>query len=179
MDIARHVKPQRALFTTFTLSLTWFEAYCLPLLVNYCERVTLLVHANQAYKPDEGLSGRYPGRYFRIAPVAMPHSSFFHPKIAYLQSSDGPDTLVVGSGNLTYPGQGGSLEVIDAVNSDKHPLVFEEFAAFVETFLADRPLFLQETRNSLFEFATRAREVAAGATKEARSAQRTVWFVTR
>ncbi|MFM0173655.1 hypothetical protein PQR33_30505 [Paraburkholderia sediminicola] len=175
-DLLKQVRPERALFTTFTLSLNWFESYCLPLLkADGCNQIDLLVDLREGCKLGAETTSAYAGNAFRITTVAMNGSGIFHPKLAYLQSED-VDTLVVGSGNLTHPGQGGNLEVIDAVTSDEHPLVFEEFARFVDVFLT-RPGVSVETVHVLREYSVRAKHVASLATPERRSAERTVWFV--
>jgi hypothetical protein len=176
MDMLGHVKPERALFTTFTLSLNWFESYCLPILkAEGCDQIDLLVDSREDYKLGSETTSAYAGNAFRITSVFMNGAGIFHPKLAYLQSEN-VDTLVVGSGNLTPPGQGGSLEVIDAVNSDEHPLVFEEFAQFIDIFVK-RPGLSEMTVSVLRQYSARARHVASLATSEQRAQARTVWLV--
>ena len=175
-DLLKTVKPERALFTTFTLSLSWFEAFCLPILrVEGCEQIDLFVDSREAYKLGAETNSAYAGTAFRIVSVRMNQAGFFHPKIAYLQGAD-DDTLVVGSGNLTQPGQGGNLEVIDAVNASQHPHVFEEFAEFAELF-ARRPSLLPHTVSTLKDYAKRAREMAAKAPAPVRNGLRSAWLV--
>lgn len=175
-DLLKNVKPERALFTTFTLSLSWFEAFCLPILrVEGCEQIDLFVDSREAYKLGAETTSAYAGTAFRIVSVRMNQAGFFHPKIAYLQGAD-DDTLVVGSGNLTQPGQGGNLEVIDAVNASQHPHVFEEFAEFVELF-ARRPGLSPHAAATLKQYAKRAREIAARAPASVRNGPRSAWLV--
>ncbi|WP_124453731.1 hypothetical protein [Burkholderia sp. Bp8992] len=175
-DLLKAVKPERALLTTFTLSLSWFEAFCLPILrVEGCEQIDLFVDSREACKLGAETTSAYAGTAFRIVSVHMNKAGFFHPKIAYLQGAD-DDTLVVGSGNLTQPGQGGNLEVIDAVNASQHPQVFEEFADFAELF-ARRPGLSPHTVTVLKQYAKRAREVAAKAPASVRNGPRSAWLV--
>jgi hypothetical protein len=175
-DLLRAVKPERALFTTFTLSLNWFESYCLPILkMEGCNQIDLLVDSREACRLGEETTSAYAGNAFRITSVYMNGSGIFHPKLAYLQG-ESDDTLVVGSGNLTHPGQGGSLEVIDAVNAQEHPAVFTEFAGFLELFMTRKGLS-ESTRLVLTQYAGRARMAASRASDEAHQAPRTVWLI--
>lgn len=175
-DLLKAVKPERALFTTFTLSLSWFEAFCLPILrVEGCEQIDLLVDSREACKLGAETTSAYAGNAFRVVPVYMNKAGIFHPKIAYLQAAE-DDTLVVGSGNLTQPGQGGSLEVIDAVSASQHPGVFEEFADFADTF-ARRAGLSEQTVTILKQYAKRARAAAARAPASVRNGPRSAWLI--
>ena len=175
-DLLRTVKPERALFTTFTLSLSWFEAFCLPILkLEGCEQIDLFVDSREACKLGAETTSAYAGTAFRIVSVHMNKAGFFHPKIAYLQGEN-DDTLVIGSGNLTQPGQGGNLEVIDAVNASQHPQVFEEFADFAELF-ARRPGLSPHSVSILKQYAKRAREMTAKAAASVRNGPRSAWLV--
>ncbi|MBC8737173.1 hypothetical protein F6X40_10170 [Paraburkholderia sp. UCT31] len=175
-DLLKAVRPERALFTTFTLSLNWFESFCLPLLkLEGCEHIDLLVDSREACKLSAETSSAYAGNTYRVMPVYMNNSGIFHPKVAYLQGTD-DDTLVVGSGNLTAPGQGGNLEVIDAVNAADHPHVFEQFATFLDLF-AKRPGLAEDTLAVLRTYALRARYAAARASEEVRAAAPTAWLI--
>jgi len=175
-DVLKAAKPERALFTTFTLSLNWFEAFCLPILkLEGCEQIDLFVDSREACKLGSETTSAYAGTAFRIVAVHMEKAGFFHPKIAYLQGEN-DDTLVIGSGNLTQPGQGGNLEVIDAVNALQHPQVFEEFAHFAELFARQPGLSLRSV-SILKQYAKRARTMAARAPAAARNGPRSAWLV--
>ncbi|WP_144410064.1 hypothetical protein [Cupriavidus basilensis] len=174
-ELLKAVQPERVLFTTFTLSLNWFESFCLPVLkMEGCDQIDLFVDSREACKLGNETSSAYAGNAYRVVPIYN-KGGFFHPKIAYLQGEE-TDTLVVGSGNLTFPGQGGNLEVIDAVSARQHPYVFEEFASFAEA-LAQRPDLASETVSVLQHYAQRARHVASLAPAEGRTSPRTAWLV--
>ena len=126
--IIREVKPRAALLTTYTLSLSYFEAAILSELRQAgCRDIVLLVDELEARASFAEARSMGAGRTYRLLPVASPGGGFFHPKIAYLECKN-DDVLVVASGNLTYAGQGGSLECIDQVLCSEHPGVFEDFA---------------------------------------------------
>ncbi|KWU19082.1 hypothetical protein [Burkholderia cenocepacia] len=173
IDAAR---PRRALFTTFTLSVNWFESFCLPLLkVSGCGKVDLLVDSREACKSTDETSSLYAGNSYRVIPVHQASGGFFHPKIAYLERGSGDDVLVVGSGNLTTSGQNSNLEVLDSVSANEHPLVFEAFAQFCRAF-AQTPGLSAKAAANLKHYADRATKVADAAPATARENPST-WLV--
>ncbi|OWJ63455.1 hypothetical protein BWU74_03460 [Paraburkholderia caledonica] len=173
IDAAR---PRRALFTTFTLSVNWFESFCLPLLkVSGCGKVDLLVDSREACKSTDETTSLYAGNAYRVIPVHQESGGFFHPKIAYLERGSGDDVLVVGSGNLTTSGQNANLEVLDSVSAREHPLVFEAFADFASQF-AQTPGLSRKAAANLKHYAERALKVASEAPASARENPK-VWLV--
>lgn len=124
------VKPKTALFTTFTVSLSFIDAVLLPQLRQVgCKDIFVLVDANQANRSLAESSSQYAGRHYWVAPVLAPNGGCFHPKFSYLRGED-EDILAVGSGNLTHPGQSGQLETLDLVTSRREPHVFAQFSSF-------------------------------------------------
>jgi hypothetical protein len=178
LSLIRKNQPRRALLTSYTLSVSWFETFALPALRRYgCEQVDLLVDYRKANESTQEAASQYAGSAYRIIPVFMPTSGIFHPKIAYFEGirSDSTDTLIIGSGNLTHAGQGKNLEIFDAVDHDHHPHVFAEFADFLTQFSA-RYEFSAENLKALKHFEERAR--AKGATDlRADHDARTTWLV--
>ncbi|WP_152608057.1 hypothetical protein [Burkholderia sp. A9] len=181
LAILDEVRPKRALLTTFTFSPGWFESFCYPVLrLGGCEKIDVMVDSRHACRSTDESSSHYAGNSYRVVPVYMKSGGFFHPKVAYLERSaddvDGKgDVLVVGSGNLTFAGQGSNLEVLDAVNSNEHPLVFQQISEFFDRFAA-RVSLSRETRRVLVEYAKRARAAAKAAPPEALR-NPTVWLV--
>ncbi|VXC51309.1 conserved hypothetical protein [Burkholderia sp. 8Y] len=170
------VRPRRALFTTFTLSVNWFESFCLPLLkVSGCGKVDLLVDSREACKSTDESTSLYAGNAYRVIPVHQDSGGFFHPKIAYLERGSGDDVLVVGSGNLTTSGQNANLEVLDSVTAQAHPLVFEAFAEFASQFVLTPGLSAKAAANLRY-YAERASAVAASAPPAARE-NTSAWLV--
>ncbi|MDN0075424.1 hypothetical protein QU481_11030 [Crenobacter sp. SG2303] len=131
----QQVRPSAVLLTSFTFDLAFFEGLFMPTLHQVgCERTTVLVDVQMglAASLDVGCS-RGAGLEYALLGVPAPGKGVFHPKLAYLQrQGDKPDVLVVGSGNLTMPGQGGQLESFDALSADEEPWVFQELAQFLE-----------------------------------------------
>lgn len=137
VSVIKMARPRRALFTTFTFSLSWFEALVLPALrQSNCEQVDVLVDARQACKSTDEAASLYAGSAYRVIPVYMEKTTVFHPKLAYLEGWEERDHLVVTSANLTMSGHGRNLEVIDALCSDTEPAVFGEFGDFLRALTA-------------------------------------------
>lgn len=135
--VIKMARPRRALFTTFTFSLSWFEALVLPALRQCnCEQIDVLVDARQACKSTDEAASLYAGSAYRVIPVYMERTTVFHPKIAYLEGWEDLDHLVVTSANLTMSGHGRNLEIIDALSSDTEPAVIGEFGDFLQALTA-------------------------------------------
>lgn len=131
LSLIQEAKPRRALFTTYTFSVFWFETFVLPTLRNCgCEQIDVLIDACEAQRSTEEATSLYAGTAYRVIPVEMEGGAVFHPKLVYMQG-DSYDNLVVSSGNLTLAGYGKNLEVLDAVSSHTDPGVFDEFGAFL------------------------------------------------
>ena len=152
-------KWQAALFTTYALSLSFFESVVLHRLRKVgCREIWVVVDA-QGYRSSlmerrtQGV-----GLEYRLIPVALPRG-VFHPKCTYLTSADG-DLLMVGSGNLTFGGYGRNVEVLDLASSDQTPGLFWQFAAFLDA-LAARSDFIDPDPSWLTRFAGLADKAGA------------------
>ena len=136
VSLIRKARPVRALFTTFTFSIAWFEAIVIPALrASGCTQIDVLVDAREACKSTDDANSRYAGSAYRIIPVFMAGTTVFHPKLAYFEGEES-DSLVIGSANLTLSGHGRNLEVLDAVDSITNPGVFEEFSEFLDALIS-------------------------------------------
>lgn len=160
-------KPRSALFTTYTLSLSFFEAVFLPVLRKAgCRDVSILVDADEARQSAFEAQAEFAGRRYWVAPVAAPGGGVFHPKLAYL-AGDRDDLLVVGSGNMTLPGQSSQLETVDAVTSSSSPEVFGDFADMFEALHDAVRVDSEIAARLMLDCARRARAVSAGASTSA------------
>ena len=130
-------RPRRALFTTFTFSISWFEAIIVPALRRWgCEQIDVLVDARYARRSTDEASGLYIGSAYRAIPVYMAKTTVFHPKLVYLEGHDDADRLIVSSANLTLSGHGKNLEVLDAISAADESGVLGEFADFLDGLIA-------------------------------------------
>ena len=130
LDVINGGKWQRALFTTYALSLSFFESILLRSLRQVGCQEIWVVSDVQGYRGSlierrsQGV-----GQEFRLVPVAL-RQGVFHPKCIYLVGSQF-DALVIGSGNLTFGGFGRNLEVLEVLLSTTTPSVFGDFAGFL------------------------------------------------
>lgn len=121
---------EKALFTTYSLSLTFFETIILRALRSaQCNEIWVVADAD-GYRTslmERGSTGV--GYEYRLIPIGL-RNGVFHPKCCYLAGPDG-DLLLIGSGNLTFGGFGRNLEVLETLSSQRHAQCFHEFAEFL------------------------------------------------
>ena len=102
----------RVVFTTYALSLSFFEAVILDALVRGRASGALIFSDPEGVRAALSEEGaRRVGRDYEIAPIARSGSGIFHPKVSIFAQKDDVH-LLVGSGNLTFSGWGGNLECL-------------------------------------------------------------------
>lgn len=132
VDLVSAAPWTRVVFTTYALSLSFFEAAILDALLRGRARGALILsdlEGVRAALSEEG--ARRVGRDYEVSPVACNRPGVFHPKISVL-SNDADTHLMVGSGNLTFSGWGGNLEVIEHLHPSFAADAFDDTAAFFE-----------------------------------------------
>lgn len=150
---------RKALFTTYTLSLTFFESIILRALrAANCDDIWVVTDADgyRSSLMERGASGV--GYEYHLVPIGL-RKGVFHPKCCYLVGEDA-DLLLVGSGNLTFGGFGRNLEVLDCLSSQLHQQCFRTFADLLIG-LRNRSDVVCPDFEWADNFATRAREVSA------------------
>jgi hypothetical protein len=103
---------RRTAYTTYALSLSFFEAVILDALVRGGGREALIladVAGARAALSEQG--ARRVGKDYDVEPI-MVRGGVFHPKLSVLTGDD-ECHLLVGSGNLTFGGWGGNLEIVE------------------------------------------------------------------
>lgn len=119
-----------ALFTTFPLSLSYFESMLLgDLRRQDCSNIWIVTDQFGYKNALSERQSRHVGQDYRVVPVKL-ENGVFHPKVIYLSSDEG-DVLVVGSGNLTFGGHGRNLECFEVFESNRDPEVFNDFNQFI------------------------------------------------
>lgn len=150
---------EKALFTTYSLSLTFFESIILRALRKAeCREIWVIADA-EGYRSslmERGSNGV--GNDYHLIPIGL-RKGVFHPKCCYLMGAEG-DLLIVGSGNLTFGGFGRNLEALDVLSSRSHPWCFLEFADFLAG-LSGRADVICPDFGWAGSFANRAREVSS------------------
>lgn len=131
LDLIRAHQWSSAFFTTFSLSLAFFEAVILDALVRQNVRQTTIladIVGIRAALSEHG--ARYAGRSYQVEPVAVERGCF-HPKLTALVSHD-EGHLMIGSGNLTIGGWGMNLECIEHLHPGFAADAFDDAASFLE-----------------------------------------------
>src|SRR5580700_5558359 len=121
-----------AFFTTYALSLSFFEAVVLDALVRQnIERTLILADVTGVSAAVAEYGSRCAGRVYEIEPVAVDHGCF-HPKFIALTSATEAH-LVVSSGNLTFGGWGSNLECVEYLHPGIAADAFDDAAGFLES----------------------------------------------
>lgn len=159
IDLVSAAPWTRVAFTTYALSLSFFEAVILDALLRGRARGALILtdpEGVRAALSEEG--ARRVGRDYEISPIACNRPGVFHPKISVLSTED--DThLMVGSGNLTFSGWGGNLEVIEHLHPSFAADAFDDAADFFEA-LATSDAVTTSAGGPCQELATELRKAA-------------------
>ena len=130
LDVIENGKWHQALFTTYALSLSFFDSILLRALrQGGCQEIWVISDL-QGYKASlvERRSHAV-GHDYRLIPVRL-GNGVFHPKCMYLAGTD-EDALSIGSGNLTFGGFGRNLEALEVFSSKESPDIFNDFASLL------------------------------------------------
>lgn len=131
IDLIRAHPWRSAFFTTYSLSLSYFEAVILDALIRQNVRQNLIladIVGIRAALSEHG--ARNAGRSYQIEPVAVEHGCF-HAKMIALTAPDEAH-LVIGSGNLTVGGWGANLECVEHLHPSFAADAFDDAADFLE-----------------------------------------------
>lgn len=136
-DVLKAGKWHSALFTTFSLSLSFFEAVALHALRTGGARDIGILADIVGYRASLSEAGvADAGRSYNLVPLSVAGGRFFHPKIMVLVGEDGV-RATVGSGNLTFGGWGHNIECIDYLAPEQAPEAFTDLARFFERLTAE------------------------------------------
>ncbi len=130
---------RRAAFTTYALSLAFFEAVVLDALVRGGSREALIladVEGVRGALSEHGARGA--GRDYEVEPIKV-ERGVFHPKVTALSGED-QDHLLVGSGNLTFGGWGANFEVVEHLHPSFAADAFDDAADFFENIASSASL---------------------------------------
>lgn len=152
----------RVVFTTYALSLTFFETVVMDSLVRGGAKQVLILSDVEGVKASLSEKGvRSAGRDYLVEPVAVV-GGVFHPKIGAFVGAD-QAMLTLGSGNLTFGGWAGNLEIIEHLHSATAPSVFRDASAFFEA-LAEHPRLRHSAAESCHELAVELGDAVRGRT---------------
>lgn len=112
LDLVSGAPWRSVAFTTYALSLSFFEAVVLDRLIRGGGQSALILADPEGVRSGLSEEGaRRAGRDYVIEPIACT-TGVFHPKISVFATADDAH-LLVGSGNLTFGGWGGNLELVE------------------------------------------------------------------
>lgn len=154
------------MFTTYSLSLSFFEAFLLPRLEAVgCSDIAILVdEAHYAASLSERQASM-PGKGYRLLPISCKSPGVFHSKVSYLWGEDF-DLIAVSSGNLTYAGHGANFECLDFALGTREQGIFVDFADFVDAMLERKSIGLGEASRLLGRFRDRARRIGGSQSRD-------------
>ena len=113
IDLASAHRWERVTFTTYALSLSFFEAVVLDALIRGGARQALILADVQGVRASlSGLGAQRVGKDYNVEPVAVSSGRAFRPKISVFSDKDESHVLV-GSGNLTFNRWGGNVEILE------------------------------------------------------------------
>ena len=122
---------RRVAFTTYALSLSFFEAVILDALVRGGGRDVLILADVQGVRASLSEQGAHRvGKDYEVEPVSV-STGVFHPKISVLAAAE-ECHLLVGSGNLTFGGWGGNCEVLEHLHPSFAADAIEDAASFFD-----------------------------------------------
>jgi hypothetical protein len=122
---------QRVTFTTYALSLSFFEAVILDALIRGGGRQVLILADVQGLRASLSEQGaQRVGKDYEVEPVVVA-SGVFHPKISVFSGKEDCH-LLVGSGNLTFNGWGGNCEVLEHLHPSFAADAFADAADFFD-----------------------------------------------
>lgn len=120
---------RKAVFTTYALSLSFFESVVLDGLVRGRTAETLILADAEGVRAGLSEQGaQRAGRDYELEPVVVDRG-VFHPKISVFADKD-DGHLIVGSGNLTFSGWGGNFEIAEHLHPSFAADAFDDAAMF-------------------------------------------------
>lgn len=131
LDLLAAHKWERATFTTYALSLSFVEAIILDELVRTGGAEALILADVEGVRASlSELGAQRVGKDYDVEPVVV-SGGVFHPKVTVLGSRTECHVLI-GSGNLTFNGWGGNLELVEHLHPSFAASAIGDLAGFFE-----------------------------------------------
>lgn len=163
LDLVIAAPWRRLAFTTYALSLSFFEAVVLDAMIRGGARDAIVFADPTGIKAALSEHGaRRVGREYYVEPVAC-LTGAFHPKIGVF-SSDDDCHVTIGSGNLTFGGWGGNAEIIEHLHPSFAADAFDDLAEMLELLTVSEHV-RTEAGDSLLTVAQDVRKGAIGAAR--------------
>jgi hypothetical protein len=154
---------QNVTFTTYALSLSFFESVVLDGLIRGGSSSALILADAEGVRGSLGEQGaQRVGKDYEVEPVVVT-GGVFHAKITAFTSTD-ECHLLVGSGNLTFGGWGGNCEVLEHLHPEFAADAILDAAEFFDL-LRDTPRVRQRAEAQCAQVANQLRRAAEGKAK--------------
>lgn len=160
LDLLSAEKWDDVLFTTYSLSLSFFEAEVLDRLIRGgTSNVVIYSDVSGVRSALSEYGARQVGRSYQLEPVEV-NGGVFHPKLALLFRDKDVHALV-GSGNLTFGGWGMNLETLVHLHPSFARSAFDDIADMLDRLARDSRVRIANTK-PLESAAERIRLTIAG-----------------
>lgn len=161
-ELVRSATWNRLLFTTYALSLSFFEAVILDqILRSQSGEATVLADVDGIRAALSEYGARVVGREYQLEPVKV-STGYFHPKLMTLLGKNDAH-LVIGSGNLTFGGWGVNLECAEHLHFSFAADTFVDTADFLTSLCSSERVvsgLTQQTRTECEEVSEQLRSYA-------------------
>ena len=145
LDLINAQPWSRSLFTTYALSLSFFESVVLDALVRReVSSTAILADIAGVRSALSEYGARSAGRLYDIEPISVTNGCF-HPKLTVL-TSKAEAHVVIGSGNLTFGGWGSNLECVEHFHTGFAADAIEDVADFLESLATSPNVRLADSR---------------------------------
>lgn len=152
----------RAFFTTYSLSLSFFEAVILEELARKrVPKTTILADIDGVRSTFQEVGATSVGRSYMLEPIRVRHGCF-HPKVSIFANTNDLHILV-GSGNLTFGGWGSNFECIEHLHGSFAGEALRDVAGFFDI-LSDYGAASHNTGDECREIAALCRHHAISST---------------
>lgn len=160
LELIQSHRWSRLFFTSYALSLSFFEAVILERIVRQqIGSCAILADISGVRTAMDEVGALGAGRTYDIEPVAVKNGCF-HPKLLALLSAEEAG-LVIGSGNLTFGGWGSNLECAEYLHPSFAADAFTDSAGFLEA-LASAEYIKHSAQDECISIAGELREKAKG-----------------
>jgi len=160
LELIRAHRWSRLFFTTYSLSLSFFESVVLDAIVRQeIGATTVLADVVGIRAAMEEYGAQAAGRLYDVEPVVV-KDGCFHPKMLAL-TSESDAHLMIGSGNLTFGGWGSNLECLEHLHPTFAADAFEDAAGFLRS-LAEVERVSHDSSEGCIDLARSLTRSAAG-----------------
>jgi hypothetical protein len=131
---------ERALFTSYALSLNFFESHWIRMALRHsgCREIDVVTDPHGLGMSLSERTSRRVGISYQLHTAAM-SGGIFHPKLCCLSGPDG-HLVMIGSGNLTFGGYGRNIEVLEVLGGEADYALIRSLSGYFKALLGRQDL---------------------------------------